>query len=560
MFNDVNRNEVLDALGGVTFDVLVVGAGVNGAVAASALSRQGLKVALIDRNDFGAQCSSNSSGLAWGGIKYLESNEYRLVRRLCKSRNRLVDNFPSQVKEVRFYTSIQKKFRWPSWFIYLGSVLYWLMGSGYTRFPRLLFKSNIVKEQPIVDAGKVVGGVEYSDCYLPDGDARFVFGFVNSAVNNNAVVANYVEALTSNKNEVAGLWETSIRDSLLKRTVTVRSRLLINACGPQVDLFNSVLGLETQYKHKLSKGVHLIVPRLLEEEKILTFFASDGRLFFMIPFGGRTCIGTTDTIVESPEVRVSEEDRDFILKNANELLQLEQPLTKDDIISERCGVRPLVVKQGSEQSGDWFKLSRKHEIHSCDKKNYVCIYGGKLTDCINVGEEILTICIAHGLLNDEGMEKWYGEPPREERDRFYRLASKSGLNGIERDSSESIATRWWRLYGERAFELLQAVNENPYLMQRPLPGCPYSQCEFVLMAKYERIQNLEDLLRRRTNIELTQAQSILLSHPAMLSISTLVFGEQGATKLEEYRHGLVSRDTKSKAQANRRIAKKVVGC
>ena len=102
--------------------MLILGGGINGAVSAASLAAKGVKVALIDKGDFAGFTSSNSSNLAWGGIKYLESYEYLLVNKLCKSRNHLMRSYPSTVKEVRFLTSIQKGFRFPPFFIYMGTV------------------------------------------------------------------------------------------------------------------------------------------------------------------------------------------------------------------------------------------------------------------------------------------------------------------------------------------------------------------------------------------------------------------------------------------------------
>ncbi len=120
------------------FDVLIVGGGINGAVSAAALAGRGVRVALIDKGDFSGGVSSNSSNLAWGGIKYLESHEYLLVNKLCQSRNHLMKHYPSTVKEVRFLTSIQRGFRfWPS-FVFLGSIVYWIIGRGATKAPRYM--------------------------------------------------------------------------------------------------------------------------------------------------------------------------------------------------------------------------------------------------------------------------------------------------------------------------------------------------------------------------------------------------------------------------------------
>ena len=108
--NSVNnlRKSNIQKLPQKTFDVLIIGGGINGAVSAAALAAKGAKVALIDKGDFAGFTSSNSSNLAWGGIKYLESHEYGLVNKLCKSRNHLMRSYPSTVKEIRFFTSIQK--------------------------------------------------------------------------------------------------------------------------------------------------------------------------------------------------------------------------------------------------------------------------------------------------------------------------------------------------------------------------------------------------------------------------------------------------------------------
>ena len=122
------HNANLEKLPQEIFDVLVVGCGINGAVSAAALVAKGVKIALIDKGDFAGCTSSNSSNLAWGGIKYLESFEFSLVNKLCKSRNHLMRNYPASVKDIRFLTSIQKGFRFPPWFIFMGSILYWAIG------------------------------------------------------------------------------------------------------------------------------------------------------------------------------------------------------------------------------------------------------------------------------------------------------------------------------------------------------------------------------------------------------------------------------------------------
>src|SRR5690606_19667479 len=118
--------------------------------------------------DFAGQTSQESSNLIWGGIKYLEGFEFGLVRKLCNSRNHLLRSYPSTVREVRFFTSLEPGFRKSRWLIWIGTWLYWLMGSFFTRRPRLLGKADIQRDEPNVSAENSVGGVEYSDAYLVD--------------------------------------------------------------------------------------------------------------------------------------------------------------------------------------------------------------------------------------------------------------------------------------------------------------------------------------------------------------------------------------------------------
>ena len=135
--NNINR------LSGKTFDVLIIGGGINGAVSATALSAQGARVALVDKSDFAGFTSQNSSNLVWGGIKYMETYEFSLVRQLCKSRNLLLLSYPSAIKEIRFFTNLEKGFRYSSHMLYGGVLIYWAIGNFFTRFPRLLSPQKI---------------------------------------------------------------------------------------------------------------------------------------------------------------------------------------------------------------------------------------------------------------------------------------------------------------------------------------------------------------------------------------------------------------------------------
>ena len=150
------RDKNIKKFAGKTFDVLIIGGGINGAVSATALSAQGARVALVDKGDFAGFTSQNSSNLVWGGIKYMETFEFPLVRQLCKSRNQLLKSYPSAIKEIRFFTNLEKGFRFPSRLLYWGALLYWGMGNFFTRSPRYLTPKQINKEEPVIDTANSV--------------------------------------------------------------------------------------------------------------------------------------------------------------------------------------------------------------------------------------------------------------------------------------------------------------------------------------------------------------------------------------------------------------------
>ena len=533
------RAESIGKLSQNVYDVLVVGGGINGVVAAAALSGKGAKVALIDQRDFAGFTSQQSSNLAWGGIKYLESHDYSLVRNLCKSRNHLIENYPSRIQEIRFFTTIEKGFRFHPWFIWAGTWVYWLFGNCFTKMPRLLNRRLTEQEEPVVNTANYFGGFEYSDAYLRDNDARFVFQFIRSAMDCGCIAANYVESCGARRED--GVWVTKARDVMSGASFEIRSRVLINAAGPFVDDHNRLTGEQTEHQHLFSKGIHLIVPQITRSRKILTFFADDGRLFFAIPMGARTCVGTTDTRVESPYTEVTEEDRQFVLDNINKRLNLSKPLTRKDIIAERCGVRPLVVKRAGKGGGerDWLLLSRKHEVDIDPKTRHISIFGGKLTDCVNVGDEISGIVADMGVSLSDPNHKWYGEPPASVREDFLRQAQSMNLDGdaaaqSASQSSEPLSARLWRRYDQRAFDLLAMIREDPRQADVLIPGEDYLRGEIELMRRQEMIARLEDFLRRRTKIALVMPREELRQAQGLRQACKILFGDEADTKYEEY--------------------------
>jgi glycerol-3-phosphate dehydrogenase len=535
-----SRRTHLDSLRGGNFDVLIVGGGINGAVTAAALAGRGASVALVDRGDFGHFTSQESSNLVWGGFKYLENYEFRLVFKLCRSRNRLMKAYPDNVKEIGFLASLDKTAPYAPWFASLGALGYWIIGQFGTRHPRLLSAKDIQTEEPVVDITSVRGGIEYRDAYLVDNDSRFVFSFVRSALEAGATAANYVELVSAERR--GDRWVATFRDTddgADAKPFTATAKVIVNAAGPFVDGLNAGWGVRTEHRIVYSKGIHLVVPRLTTDEhhRVLAFFDDTQRLFYVIPMGSRSVIGTTDTRVDQPFTTVDDDDRSFLLAQINARLDLATPLTVDDIIAERSGVRPLVVSAGGadQRDVDWTSLSRKHAVETDRRARLVTIFGGKLTDCLNVGEEVAAEVESLGVPLEKDLQNWFGEPAAATRAEFYRQAKLMKLDALrDKPNVEPLTDRLWRRYGRRAFSMLEAIRDDPRMGEDIMDNADYLRVELHLAATTEMITKLEDFMRRRSKIELVVRDEVIRTSDGLDEVAQILFGDDASRRLAEY--------------------------
>lgn len=532
-----SRQTHLDTLRNGLFDVLVIGGGINGAVTSAALAGRGASVALIDRGDFGHFTSQESSNLVWGGFKYLENYELWLVFKLCRSRNRLMKAYPDNIKEISFLASLDETSPYAPWFSALGALGYWVIGQFGTRHPRLLSADKIRAEEPVIDTSSLRGGIEYRDAYLVDNDSRFVFSFVRSALEAGATAANYVELVSAERQ--GERWVARLRDVDSGEEMTTTARVLVNAAGPFVDDLNTTWGVRTDHRIVFSKGIHLVVPRLTTDNhhRVLAFFDDTQRLFYVIPMGSRSVIGTTDTRVDGPFTHVDDDDRTFLLDQINRRLDLPRPLTVDDVIAERSGVRPLVVSAGGadQREVDWTSLSRKHAIETDRRARLVTIFGGKLTDCLNVGEEVAEAVESLGVPLEKDLQNWFGEPAAATRAEFYRQARLMKLDSLRtKPDTEPLTDRLWRRYGRRAFSMLEAIRDDPRMGEDIMDSADYLRVELHLAATTEMITRLEDFMRRRSKIEQVISDDVIRHSSGLDEVARILFGVDAERRLAEY--------------------------
>ena len=509
------RDRHLERLTEQDYDALIVGGGINGAVSALALAAHGLSVALIDSEDFGSGVSQESSNLIWGGFKYLQTYELGLVAGLCRSRNLLARSYASRVQEVRFLAALGPTSPYSPTYATLGAHAYWALGRFATGRPRRFSARALATAEPAIDSEGVRGAVEYSDYLLVDNDARFVLQLLLDAVEKGAVA---VSRLRLNDAERAGQgWRAQVTDRLTGSSHTVSAGVLVNAAGPRAADLAELTGSTLRSALCFSKGTHVVVPRVTESGRILAFFDDHQRLFYVIPMGHRSLIGTTDTRVEDSDASITHHDRDFLLEQANARLQLSSPLRDDDVIAYRCGVRPLVISAGEDTDRDWTELSRRHAVEADQGRGTISILGGKLSDCLNVGEEVVAAARSCGLKPSPPERAWFGEPPEGVQARFRRSAARAGIDELS-------AARLWRRHGRRALEVADLVEESPEL-GRPLSDVvDYCAAEVMAMARHEHILTMEDFLRRRTMLAMLETAETLESDPGVERASSLLFG------------------------------------
>ena len=508
------RDRSLERLTTQDHDALIVGGGINGAISALALASHGLRVALIDSEDFGSGVSQESSNLIWGGFKYLQSYDVALVAGLCRSRNLLARAYASRIREVRFLAALGPTSPYSPAYAALGAHAYWALGRFATDRPRFLSSSSLAMAEPAVDSEDVQGAVEYSDCLLAESDARFVLQLVLDAVDNGAIAVSRVR-LDGAERARRG-WRASVTDRMTGSRHSVSAAILVNAAGPRATDLARLAGTTLSQNLCYSKGAHIVVPQITESGRVLAFFDDDQRLFYVIPMGHRSLIGTTDTRVEDAEASITHDDRDFLLEQANARLRLPGVLSSDDVIAYRCGVRALVVDEDTDTDRDWTELSRRHAVEADQQRGTVSILGGKLSDCLNVGEEVVEAARHCGLEPVNPSRAWFGEPSEGVRARFHRDAARAGID-------EPAAARLWRRHGRRALEVADIVGESRELGAPLSDRVECSTAEVMVMARHEHILTMDDFLRRRTMLAMLETAETLRSDPGVERAESLLF-------------------------------------
>jgi glycerol-3-phosphate dehydrogenase len=226
---------------------------------------------------------------------------------------------------------------------------------------------------------------EYEEAYLPDSDARFVMQWIlrGRGIDNPAL--NYCAARGGHFERDSREWRLDVEDLVLGRQMTARAKLVVNAAGVWTDAVNDQFGIDTPYKHILSKGVFIGIPRHPSHQTPLIFAGEGERdCFSLIPWGPIALWGPTETLTADTRegLAVSIGDVRMLLEELNR--HLARPVQPDDIVSFRCGIRGLAVRRSTHNVRHSLHLSRKYVVHRDGQAPWISIHGGKLTSCVPI--------------------------------------------------------------------------------------------------------------------------------------------------------------------------------
>jgi len=480
------------------FDLLVIGGGIYGSWTACDAAQRGLKVALIERDDWGAGTSQSSSKLIHGGLRYLEHYEFALVRHALAERRVLSRLAPHLVRPLNFVVPVWKGARVGRMQLLAGLTLYDFLATGKQPVPR--FKSfsrkKLLAAHPYLDEAGLKGGLRYGDCQ--EDDARMTLFVVAAAQAAGAVCANAVAAdeLLFDGDRCIG---AQLRDTETGKRFALRAACVVNAGGPWAHRLPGAAPPAV----KLVKGVHLVLPAIpgLEDAFLLTA-PSDGRVFFVIPWNGRTLVGTTESQVDDATgIAVEDAEARYLLDAVNALMP-GLGWTADDVIGRFAGVRSLQAEDADSLAA----VSREFTVLT-PRPGLVWPLGGKYTtarcDAVEIVDRVFDSLRLPAVESRSDRTPLPGTPQelRELGDfTGWQQEAISGLarRGFDAETARSLTLRHGT--GIRRVEAL--LDENPAWSARIHPDAPYLRAEVVLAVRDEMARRPDDVVRRRMPLSL----------------------------------------------------------
>jgi glycerol-3-phosphate dehydrogenase len=521
-----------------TYDLIVIGGGINGSGIARDAALRGLKVLLLEKEDFGAGTSAYSSRLIHGGLRYLANLELDLVRESLQERELLLQNAPHLVRPLALGIPIYTASRNPRWMVWLGMMLYDLLSAG-KRMPKhcMYNREAFLRQYPGVNPDGLVGGPVYYDAQAALPERICVENAIAACHTGNATVLNHVEVtqLLRDGNILTGVVLT---DRLTGRLYTATGQVIVNAAGPWTDWVLQRVQEATAVPQARriggTKGSHIVVRKFPDgpETALYVEARSDGRPFFIIPWReAYYLIGTTDLPdAGDPDTVAADWDEVTYLLNETNFVLPQARLTQSDVLYTYSGIRPLPYTEGKSAG----KITRKHWIvdHGKEAVNPVCrlisVIGGKLTTYRNLAEETVDYCLSTFRLllpqdkpvsacvtremplpGGQGVEDIVDY----KRQQALKASSQYGI-------SEDIVSHLIDLYGSRYAQVLRLTQENQVWKESLHQGAKDIAAQVIFAVRSELAWTVSDVLLRRLGCGLDDSAGMAALEPVARLMAT----------------------------------------
>lgn len=429
------------------FDVVVLGGGINGACLYDSLCRQGYKVLLADKCDFAAGTSQSSGMMIWGGFLYLRNLDFSTVFKLSRDRDQIVADKAQWVTPQTMRYLPSAAMGRAKWWVQSGLWLYWLIGMGRRRAPGW---DVWFSELELIKPGFVTGSLTYEEAVLDLSDARFVYRWLASHRLPGQAALNYCN-VTGAYSGIDKRWHLGLQDDIAGGEYKIRAKMMVNCAGVWTDEVNASFGIASKFRHVFSKGVYLGIDRPEQHRSPLFFDLGEHEdVISLLPWGPISLWGPTETAVKniSDGAVVTTDEVDFLLTHYAR--RFRSAITRRDIISVRCGLRPLVVESGYRGDVYPLDLSRREEVLLDATQPWISCYGGKITGCTRMAAKAMKL-----------VRK--------------KVAPSGGIQTVD----EAVTPEWERT---------------------SFPGLSQPVTSVAWASAHESCCTLEDYLRRRTNI------------------------------------------------------------
>ncbi|TPG13524.1 glycerol-3-phosphate dehydrogenase [Sphingomonas oligophenolica] len=463
----------------MTYDLLIIGGGINGCAIAREAALLGQRVLLIERDDLASHTSSASTKLIHGGLRYLEYYDFGLVSEALHERERLLKAAPHLIRPMRFVLPHEHAVR-PWWMVRAGLILYDLLGGRSSlKRSRGLRKSDAAFRAPLQGNGR---GFVYSDAFVDD--SRLTLANALDAAANGAEIATRT-ALVGARRSGDG-WSATLSDG---RDVT--ARMLVNAAGPWVGEALGRVGVNSAAQVRLVKGSHIVVPRLYDGDHAYILQQPDRRVVFAIPYQRDfTEIGTTDIPVDAPEdARIDDGEIAYLCEAVNRHFTTQ--ITAADVTSTWSGVRPLY----DDGATDAKAVTRDYVLElDTNGAPLLSVFGGKITTARHLAEEACEKLLGNAARPVTRDRRFPGAPADGYDALLARVARRWPFLGDAR------AARMTHAYGETLFAMLSAVVSETDMGEHF--GAGLTAVELDWMRTHEWATTVEDALARRSKIGL----------------------------------------------------------